>query len=350
MVDTCDLMREVLEIPDTHEVLLMHGGGHAMFAAVPMNLAGSMGARADFVGDGFWSKRSAGEASKYCETRHVGPTSALGDVAIPDPSTWDLDPGAAFVHMTANETINGLEFHVDPTLPADASPLVADFTSTLLSRPVDFSKYGVVYASSGKNLGPSGLVVVIARKDLLTGEKELRITPGVMSWSAAAKTTPIANIWNTPNVFGIRALQLVLEDCKAKGGVAAMRDRATRRAWAIYDVIDQSDGFFVNEVEPEFRSLMTIPMRCKTEALEARFAEASAEAGFYNLKGHPLFGGLRVTVYNQLPDDAVDALCEFMRDFQMKEEAATRDLGAVESKEPYASSPPSVLAMMDARA
>ena len=144
--------------------------------------------------------------------------------------------------LLEKETIDGLEYHVDPTMPEDAPPLVGDFTSTLLSRPVDFSKYGVVYASTGKNLGPSGLLVVIARKDLLTGEREMSICPGVMSWSAAAKSTPIQNIWNTPNVFGIRALQLVLEDCKAKGGVAAMRARATRRAWSVYDIIDANLG------------------------------------------------------------------------------------------------------------
>lgn len=348
MADTCDLMREVLDIPDTHDVLLMHGGAHAMFAGVAMNLGGEMGAKADYVGDGFWSKRAAGEASKYCAVRHVGLTSELGGVAIPHSSTWNVDPTAAFVHVTANETIDGLEYHVDPTMPEDAPPLVGDFTSTLLSRPVDFSKYGVVYASTGKNLGPSGLLVVIARKDLLTGEREMPICPGVMSWSAAAKSTPIQNIWNTPNVFGIRALQLVLEDCKAKGGVAAMRARATRRAWSVYDIIDASEGFYINDVEPEFRSTMTIPIKCKTPEIEKRFAEESEKAGFYNLRGHPLFGGLRVTMYNQLPDDAVEALVDFMQEFQMNSSVTSDSdeevaMFGVNGKTAYASSPPSVL-------
>jgi phosphoserine aminotransferase len=348
MADTCDLMREVLDIPDTHDVLLMHGGAHAMFAGVAMNLGGEMGAKADYVGDGFWSKRAAGEASKYCAVRHVGLTSELGDIAIPHSSTWNVDPTAAFVHVTANETIDGLEYHVDPTMPEDAPPLVGDFTSTLLSRPVDFSKYGVVYASTGKNLGPSGLLVVIARKDLLTGEREMSICPGVMSWSAAAKSTPIQNIWNTPNVFGIRALQLVLEDCKAKGGVAAMRARATRRAWSVYDIIDASEGFYINDVEPEFRSTMTIPIKCKTPEIEKRFAEESEKAGFYNLRGHPLFGGLRVTMYNQLPDDAVEALVGFMQEFQMNSSVTSDSdeevaMFGVNGKTAYASSPPSVL-------
>ena len=344
MAATCDLVREVLDVPDSHDVLLMHGGAHAMFAGVAMNLGRAMGSKADFVGDGFWSKRAAGEASKYCVVRHVGLTSrTLGGVAIPSPFTWNVDPTAAFVHVTANETIDGVEFHVDPTMPPDAPPLVGDFTSTLLSRPVDFSKYGVVYASTGKNLGPSGLVVVIARKDLLTGEREMAITPGVMSWSAAAKSAPIQNIWNTPNVFGIRALQLVLEDCKAKGGVTAMRARATRRAWSVYDVIDASEGFYVNEVEPEFRSTMTIPVKCKTPEIEERFVEESEKAGFYNLRGHPLFGGLRITVYNQVPDDAVEALVGFMQQFQMKVTAEEGTMFGANGKTTYANSPPSVL-------
>jgi phosphoserine aminotransferase len=244
-------------------------------------------------------------------------------------------------NMTANETINGLEFHSDPELPAGAPPLVADFTSTLLSRPVDFSKYGVVYASTGKNLGPSGLVVAILRKDLLTDDGygvndpsttstskscELPVCPGVMSFRAAAKKAPIANLWNTPNVFGIRALQLVLEDTKAKGGVAEMQRRARRRAGAFYDVIDGSDGFYTNHVEPQWRSLMTIPLRIMDgdRALEEKFIRESTEAGFYNLVGHPLFGGLRVTVYNQLEDEAVDALVGFLRDFARRETAAAK--------------------------
>ena len=141
MAATCDLVREVLDVPDSHDVLLMHGGAHAMFAGVAMNLGRAMGSKADFVGDGFWSKRAAGEASKYCVVRHVGLTGrGRGGVAIPSPSTWNVDPTAAFVHVTANETIDGLEFHVDPTMPPDAPPLVGDFTSTLLSRPTRNSR------------------------------------------------------------------------------------------------------------------------------------------------------------------------------------------------------------------
>jgi phosphoserine aminotransferase len=304
MVNACDLLRDILSIPETHDVLLMHGGAHAMFSGVPMNLAGEFGAKAYFIGDGYWSKRASSEADKYCTTIHVA------------DATVDVDPNAAFVHITANETISGVEHHIDPSLLDGSPPLVADFTSTLLSRPVDFSKYGVVYASTGKNLGPSGLVVVICRKSLLGGDRELKITPGVMSWAIASKTSPIANIWNTPNVFGIRALQLVLEDCKAKGGVEAMRIRAKRRARLIYEVIDASDGFYVNTVDPDLRSLMTIPITIGNQKMEKIFLDASRSEGFYNLKGHPLFGGIRVTLYNQIPDESVFALVEFMKKFE----------------------------------
>tara|TARA_B100000401_G_scaffold400213_1_gene311834 strand:- start:291 stop:1388 length:1098 start_codon:yes stop_codon:yes gene_type:complete len=304
IVDACDLLRDVLSVPETHDVLLMHGGAHAMFAAVPMNLAGELGAKACYIGDGFWSKRASSEADKYCTTIHV-------------QDAVDIDHDAAFVHLTANETISGVEYHVDPNLPAGSPPLVGDFTSTLLSRSVDFSKYGAVYASTGKNLGPSGLVVVICRKSLLG--RELDITPGVMSWSLNSNTKPIANIWNTPNVFGIRALQLVLEDCKAKGGVEAMKIRAERRARCIYEVIDESDGFYVNTVDPEFRSFMTIPIRIghhNEKDMEKKFLDESTLQRFYNLKGHPLFGGIRVSLYNQIPDESVYALVKFMRNFE----------------------------------
>lgn len=361
MQGTCDLLREVMKIPDNFEVLLMHGGGHAMFAAVPLNLAGELGAHATFIGDGFWSKRAANEAAKYCVVRHTAATSHNGDVSYPDVSEWNINPEARYVHMTANETINGLEFHTDPTLPEGSPPLVADFTSTLLSRPVDFTKYGVVYASTGKNLGPSGLVVVIVRKDLIidqdegaTDEEEgnrqgrntaeLSVCPGIMSFRAAARKAPIANLWNTPNVFGVRALQLVLEDTKAKGGVEAMRERARHRAGAFYEVIDASNGFYVNNVEPEWRSLMTIPLRIRSgdKTLEEKFIRESTEAGFYNLIGHPLFGGLRITVYNQLPDEAVDALTSFMREFCEREtrvEAKQQEFKALAELRAIAASP-----------
>lgn len=307
ITDTCNLLRDILSIPETHNVLLMHGGGHAMFAGVPMNLAGKLGSKAYFIGNGYWSKRASSEADKYCKTYHV------------EGLTHNFDPNAAYIHITANETITGIEYHVDPDLPNGSPPLVADFTSTLLSRPVDFSKYGVVYASTGKNLGPSGLVVVICRKDLLTGNRELSITPGIMSWLIASNTTPIANIWNTPNVFGIRAMQLVLEDCKENGGVEAMQKHAKRRAQCIYKVIDSTNGFYVNTVNPEFRSHMTIPITIGHQygkEMEKKFLNDSIESGFYNLQGHPLFGGIRVTLYNQIPDESVYALVEFMKEFQ----------------------------------
>lgn len=356
MQKTCDLLREVLSIPDDYEVLLMHGGGHAMFAAVPLNLAGELGAPADFIGDGFWSKRAAAEAAKYCTVRHTAATSPHGDVAYPDVSAWAFTPGSRYVHMTANETINGLEFHHDPALPAGSPPLVADFTSTLLSRPVDFTKYGVVYASTGKNLGPSGLVVAVVRKDLLQGDggisSELPVCPGIMSFRAAARKAPIANLWNTPNVFGARALQLVLEDCKAKGGVEEMRRRARRRAGALYDVIDSSDGFYTNDVEPEWRSLMTIPLRIRggDRALEDKFVRESTAAGFYNLVGHPLFGGLRVTVYNQLPDEAVTALLKFLGDFRSRETTAALSNRAKKPRVETAGLQPRAAALAELRA
>ena len=247
MSNVCDLLREVLDIPDNYHVLLMQGGAHGQFAALPLNLLGSK-KKAAYVDGGFWSHKAANEAKKYCETVMIEPftTNKDGKLVYPEPSQWKVDPEWAYIHICANETINGLEFIKDPPVGTTDVPIVADFTSTLLSRPVDVSKYGVIYASGGKNLGPSGSVVVIVN-DALLG-RELPICPGILSYSTAATTKPIANLWYTPNVFAVRALNFVLSEVAHHGGLNVAKEKTSRKAYKVYKAIDLSDGFYVNSV------------------------------------------------------------------------------------------------------
>lgn len=308
--NTSLLLRKVMSVPSSHEILFMHGGAHAMFAAVPLNLAGpEVNSKAVFIGDGFWNRKMAEEAKKYCKPVFVSE----------DDREEIFTAETKFIHVTANETISGIELHEDFSLPKGAPPLVGDFTSTFLSRKIDFSKYGVVYASTGKNLGPSGMVVVIVRKSLLEERnREMSICPGIMSFRTVLSTKPISNLFNTPNVFCVRALQLILEKIKNGGGIQKMNERAKSRSKKIYDAIDGSEGFYINSVAKVDRSMTSIPFRIRDLCLEAKFVQQSISEGFYNLVGHPLFGGLRVCIYNQLPDEAVFELVKFMKKFKQE--------------------------------
>jgi phosphoserine aminotransferase len=311
-------LRELLAIPTSHRVLFFHGGAHGQFAAVPLNLAraSAAGARAavgSYVRTGYWSERAQGEASKLVPTEVVADAATLGGLDIPSPTTWRAHPQSAYVHVCANETIHGLELFDDPRI--DGPPLVADFTSTLLSRPVDVSPYGVIYASSGKNLGPAGVTVVIVRQDLL--ERGARPeTPSILDWGKAASSRPIASLYNTPPVFALYLMGLVLDDVVARGGLRAMERRAIERATRIYGLIDDSRGLFTNAVQPRARSRMNIPFRVNGGDVEAerRFTREAEERGLHQLFGHPLFGGQRITLYNGVRDDSFEALVTFLEE------------------------------------
>merc|ERR1712003_150136 len=251
MSNVCDLLREVLDIPDNYHVLLMQGGAHGQFAAVPLNLLGNK-KKAAYVDGGFWSQRAKNEAEKYCEVELIEPfyTNKDNKLVYPEPTSWKIDPEWAYIHICANETINGLEFLKDPSVGTLDVPIVGDFTSTLLSRPVDVSKYGVIYASGGKNLGPSGHVVVIVHDKLLG--RELKTCPSILSYSKAATSVPIANIYYTPNVFAAHALNFVLSEVSHHGGLQTCKENTSRKAYKIYKAIDQSDGFYANPVVDEY--------------------------------------------------------------------------------------------------
>mmetsp|Transcript_611 Transcript_611/g.1773 ORF Transcript_611/g.1773 Transcript_611/m.1773 type:complete len:431 (-) Transcript_611:264-1556(-) len=323
MQNVCDLLREVLDIPDNYHVLLMQGGAHGQFAALPLNLLGNK-KKAAYVDGGFWSHRSAGEAKKYCEVEMIEPFTKNkdGKLVYPEPSSWKIDPEWAYIHICANETINGLEFIKDPAVGTVDVPLVGDFTSTLLSRPVDVSKYGVIYASGGKNLGPSGHIVVIVN-DALLG-RELPICPSILSYSKAANTQPIPNLWYTPNVFACRALNFVLNEVSHSGGIQTCKANTNRKAYKIYKEVDLSDGFYVNNVAAEYRSQVTIPFNIFDKSgksrpdLEKLFCKEAEKCNLHQLAGHHTCGGLRVCIYNSVPDCAVDIFVEFMEMFRKK--------------------------------
>lgn len=306
-------LRELLSIPTGYRVLFLHGGAHGQFAAVPSNLASAEGATASYLLTGFWSERAREEASRFVSTAIAG-GAADGSLGIPASSTWEVPRESAYVHLCANETIQGLELLEDPRW--DGPPLVADFTSTLLSRPVDVARYGVIYASSGKNLGPAGVTVVIVRDELLARPVHPR-TPSILDWSKAVASTPIGSLHNTPPVFAIYFLGLVLDDLVVRGGLPAMAKRNTERAARIYSILDASGGLYSNRVEPRFRSRMNLPFRVAggDPEVERRFTREGEERGLFQLFGHPRFGGQRITLYNGIRDESVDALADFLEDF-----------------------------------
>lgn len=306
-------IRLLLEVPDHYKVLFFQGGAHAQFAAVPMNLFGAS-AKADYAGQGVWNLKAASEARKFGEVHIPAGSVASEEGAYPPVDQWGLSDDAAYVHICGNETMSGMTFHTEPDVGSDRV-LVADMTSSLLSRPVDISKYGVIYASSGKNLGPAGNCVVIVRDDLIGNE--LPQTPSILSWKTQADC---GNVYNTPNIFSIWALECITADLLAKGGLVTAGDRARRRAQLVYDLIDQSGEFYTNNVHAEYRSHTALPFRIHggDRQLEDLFVKESTEAGLLQLFGHPLLGGLRVCIYNGLPDEAIAELLIFMTSFQKK--------------------------------
>eukprot|EP00013_Stygamoeba_regulata_P006562 CAMPEP_0177640780 /NCGR_PEP_ID=MMETSP0447-20121125/6721_1 /TAXON_ID=0 /ORGANISM="Stygamoeba regulata, Strain BSH-02190019" /LENGTH=417 /DNA_ID=CAMNT_0019142865 /DNA_START=198 /DNA_END=1451 /DNA_ORIENTATION=- len=307
-------LRGLLNIPANYKILFFHGGAHAQFAAVPLNFLGAR-TKADYVHTGFWSDRARGEALKYCDAAVVADAADNGFTQIPDVGTWRLRPDAAYVHLCANETIAGLELLEDPRL--DGMNVVADMTSTLLSRPVDVSRYACIYASSGKNLGPAGFCVAIVREDMLAiGARDY--TPSILNYSLQAGSQPIPSLYNTPPTLPLYVAHLVFQEYVQRGGLAAIEADAKERAALLYDVVDSSNGFYTNRVQPAYRSRMNIPFRVRDGdcELEKKFVAEAEAHGIMQIFGHPLFGGLRATLYNGVPTASLHHLVAFMRKFQ----------------------------------
>jgi len=298
-------LRELMSVPRDYRVLFMQGGASAQFAIVPLNLTRA-GSHVDYVDTGHWSKRAIAEARRYC-TVHVAADSG-GQLKVPLQSELALDEGAVYLHYTPNETITGVEF---PYVPAThGAPLVADMSSSILSRPLDVSKFGLIYAGAQKNIGPAGLTVVIVRNELI-GQARAE-TPLVLDYKAVADQH---SMLNTPPTFAWYVAGLVFKWLKRNGGVAAMAERNRLKAEMLYDAIDGS-SLYRNSVVREARSRMNVTFTLTRPELDAEFLERAACAGLTNLKGHRLLGGMRASLYNAMPLAGVQSLVDFMREFE----------------------------------
>ncbi len=301
-------LRELMAIPDNYKVLFLQGGASSQFSMVPMNLLrGKTGA--DYINTGSWSKKAIAEAKKYCQVNVVGETPS-GAFTVPAAESLKLNADAAYLHYTPNETIQGIEF---PYVPASGDvPLVGDFSSTILSRPVDVSKYGVIYAGAQKNIGPAGLTVVIVRDDLI-GET-VAGTPAMFDYQIHVEGE---SMYNTPPTYGWYLAGLVFQWLKKNGGLSAMAETNQRKAAALYAAIDGS-AFYANPVEVSCRSWMNVPFTLADAELDAKFLAEAKEVGLVTLKGHRSVGGMRASIYNAMPEAGVQALIDFMADFEKR--------------------------------
>ena len=298
-------LRELLNVSDDYAVLFLQGGASTQFASVPLNLLGNKKA-ADYVNTGQWSKKAIKEASRYCEVNVVASSEDSNFATIPAFESWQLNDDAAYLHYTPNETIGGVEFFWTPDVKV---PLVADMSSTILSRPINVNDFGMIYAGAQKNIGPAGLTLVIVRKDLLGNAHAM--TPTMLDWKTAADSD---SMYNTPPTYSIYLAGLVFQWLKKQGGLKAMEQINRRKADKLYGYIDQSD-FYANPVELPSRSLMNVPFTVANTDLEKPFVAQAAESGLLNLAGHRSVGGMRASIYNAVTEQAVDDLIGFMQSF-----------------------------------
>ena len=301
------LVRELMGVPANYKVLFMQGGAIGENAIVPMNLIGRSG-KADYVVTGDWSKKSLKEAKTYGTINVAASAEASKFTSIPKQGEWKLDPGASYVHICSNETIGGVEFHWTPD--TGNVPLVADMSSNIMSRPIDVAKYGLIYAGAQKNMGPSGLTLVIVRDDLLG--HALPITPSAFNYQLQAEND---SMYNTPPTYAIYIAGLVFNHIKSLGGLKAMEEHNKAKAAVLYDYLDNSK-FFRSPVAREDRSLMNVPFKLKDEALDDAFLKGAQAKGMIQLKGHRSVGGMRASIYNAMPIEGVKALVAYMKEFE----------------------------------
>ena len=299
-------LRRLLAVPANYKVLFLQGGATLQFSAVPMNLLRGH-KRADYVNTGEWSKKAISEARKFCEVNVAASSADRHFTYVPKPDTWALTPDAAYVHVCTNETIGGVEYHFTPD--TGDVPLVADMSSHILSRPLDVSKFGLIYAGAQKNIGPAGLVLVIVREDLIG--HALPGTPGVIDYKVQADADSMVN---TPPTFSVYLAGLTFQWLLGQGGLPAIEKANVAKAGLLYGYLDSQD-FYANPVAPEDRSRMNVPFRLKDEALDAPFLAEAEALGLSQLKGHRSVGGMRASIYNAMPIDGVERLVEFMKDF-----------------------------------
>ena len=302
-------LRELLGIPANYKVLFLQGGAIGQNAIVPMNLLRGRKS-ADYVNTGAWATRSIAEAAHFCHVNVAASGERGGFTSIPKQSEWRLDREAAYVHICANETIGGVEYHWVPD--TGEVPLVADMSSNILSRPIDVSRYGLIYGGAQKNIGPAGLTFVIVRDDLLGGA--LATTPSAFNYAIQAANDSMIN---TPPTFAIYLAGLVFEWIREQGGLAAMAERNCAKAALLYECLDRS-GFYRTRIVASDRSLMNVCFHLPDAALDATFLEGARAAGLLNLKGHRIVGGMRASIYNAMPEDGVRALVDYLTGFEKR--------------------------------
>ena len=310
-------LRSLLAVPAHFKILFMQGGGLAENAIVPMNLSalraqpGQRG-QTDFVLTGSWSQKSYLEAQRYSDTHLAASAQVSGFTDIPAPESWQLRPGASYVHICSNETIHGVEFHALPDLKSMGSDaaLVVDFSSQVASRPMDWGRVGLAFGGAQKNLGPAGLTVVVVREDLLG--HALAICPSAFNYETVAAN---GSMYNTPPTYAIYMAGLVFDWLQRQGGIAAMEEQNIAKAQALYQAIDSS-GLYFNPVAARWRSRMNVPFFLRNETLNDAFLSGASAAGLLQLKGHKSVGGMRASLYNAMPLSGVQALVAFMQDFE----------------------------------
>lgn len=303
-------LRELLAIPKNYKVLFMQGGAAGQFGIIPMNLLNGK-ASADYIYTGQWSKKAISEAKKYCKVNVAASSEDQNFTYAPLQSQWKLEPNAAYVHYTSNETIGGVEFNWIPDV--GNVPLVVDASSHILSRPLDVSRFGLIYAGAQKNIGPAGLTIVVVRDDLLGNA--MAITPEVFNYKVQAEADSMIN---TPPTYAIYIAGLVFAWLKRQGGLAVMEKINIEKSKLLYDYLDQSE-FYQSPVNKADRSRMNVPFRLRSDTLDEAFLKQSKALGLIELKGHRSVGGMRASIYNAMPIEGVQALVSFMRDFEKKQ-------------------------------
>ena len=300
-------LRELLAVPEGYHVLFMPGGATLQFAAVPLNLLGEKSS-ADYVHTGSWASKAIAEARRYCDVHIVASSAEENFSYVPAPDSWECSADAAYLHVTGNETIGGVEYHEYPD--TGAVPLVADLSSTLLSRPLDVSRFGVIYSGAQKNIGPAGITVVLVREDL--AGKAAAATPSMLDYAIQAAS---GSMHNTPPTYSWYIAGLVFKWLKAQGGLEVMAERNSAKSGRLYSAIDTSN-FYRCPVRPADRSRMNVAFTLADPELDGRFLEQAEQSDLLNLKGHRSVGGMRASLYNAVPEQAVDALIDFMQGFE----------------------------------
>lgn len=308
--ETQQLFAELLGLPSNYQVLFLQGGASTQFAMIPMNFL-KPGKVGSYAVSGAWAEKALKEAKCFGETEIAASSKEQSFMKMPDLESIRVNPDSAYLHITSNETIEGSQYVSYPD--AGNIPLIGDMSSDILCRPIDVSKFAFIYAGAQKNLGPSGVTVVIIRKDMLADTNAA--VPAMLRYETHAKNN---SLYNTPPVYSVYMMNLVLKWVKSKGGLAEMEDFNRRKTGLIYDVIDQSGGFYKGCVDKGSRSIMNLTFRLQNEELEKQFIQESLQEGFVGLKGHRSVGGLRASTYNAVPYESCKALAEFMQDFQRR--------------------------------